>query len=266
MIKSYYKFTREPFNRDIAIDGLYMHSGFQTAYERLEHTAKRKLFAVLTGDSGIGKTTVIRRLSERMDANRYVVLYLSDSALTPRNFYFETLHQLSIAPKFYRGDAKRQLQKALALLEAEQKTPVIIVDEGHLLDRSMLEEIRFLLNLKMDSYSPLSLILVGQSELKDILRLQINSAIAQRIDFKFHMNSFGLAETTEYIRQHLKTAGNIAEIFTQSAIKTIQEYSGGVARRINKLCSLVLHAGVSQNQQLIDDHLVRDVIAIECEW
>jgi len=266
VIKSYYAFKEEPFSRDIAVDDLYMHPGFQTAYERLKHAAKRKLFAVLTGDSGIGKTTVIRRLSESMDINRYAILYLSDSALTPRNFYFETLHQLGITPKFYRGDAKRQLQKALMLLESEEKIPVIIVDEGHLLGRSMLEEIRFLLNQKMDSYSPLCLILVGQSELKDILRMQVNSAIAQRVDFKFHINPFSLVETTEYIKQHLKTAGAFAEIFTQNAIKTIHEHSGGIARKINKLCSLVLYAGASQNQQLIDDHLVRDVIEIEFEW
>ena len=67
--------------------------------------------------------------------------------LTPRNFYWEALHQLGCTPRFYRGDAKRQLHKALVeITESERKNPVVIVDEAHLLSREMLEEIRFLLN------------------------------------------------------------------------------------------------------------------------
>ena len=89
---------------------------------------------------------------------------------------------------FYRGDAKRQLQKALAELKTMRRnTPVIIVDEAHLLSREMLEEIRFLLNLRMDSYNALSLILTGQTELRETLKLQVNEAISQRVDIRFHL-------------------------------------------------------------------------------
>jgi type II secretory pathway predicted ATPase ExeA len=69
----------------------------------------------------------------------------------------------------YRSDAKRQLTREISnLIEIQKRIPVIITDEAHLLSREMLEKIRFLLNFKMDSYNPMSLILVGQSELKDV--------------------------------------------------------------------------------------------------
>jgi type II secretory pathway predicted ATPase ExeA len=84
--------------------------------------------------------------------------------------------------KFYRGDAKRQLHREIELMRGiHQIKPCVIVDEAHLLDREMLEEVRFLLNVKMDSESPMALILVGQSELWDRLRMQTYTAIRQRM-------------------------------------------------------------------------------------
>lgn len=115
-------------------------------------------------------------------------MYISDSALTPRNFYWEILNQLGCECKFYRSDAKRQLNKEIMnLIDIHKKIPVIITDEAHLLTREMLEEIRFLLNYRMDSYNPMSLILVGQSELRDTLKKQIYEAIYQRIDLRYHL-------------------------------------------------------------------------------
>lgn len=194
------------------------------------------------------------------------MLYISDSALTPRNFYWEALHELGYQPKFYRGDAKRQLQKALAeLADNEKKTPVVIVDEAHLLSREMLEEIRFLLNLRMDSYSALSLILVGQSELRETLKLQVNKAIAQRVDLRFHLEPLSREETGAYITRHLAAVKAPGEIFTQAAAGVLHEYCEGIPRKVNKVAVACLMAATAHNQKLIDDRLVREVIEIEFE-
>jgi type II secretory pathway predicted ATPase ExeA len=78
------------------------------------------------------------------------------------------LEQLGSEAKFYRGDAKGQFHREIELMKGIRGLqPVVVVDEAHLLDREMLEEVRFLLNFRMDSQSPMALILVGQSELWD---------------------------------------------------------------------------------------------------
>src|SRR5690554_3368716 len=162
---------------------------------RLEHAAKRQLFAVVTGDSGTGKTTTIRRLKNNLDTSSFMVMYLADSKLTPRHFYKGLLEQLGCGSKFYRGDAKRQLHREIELMRGiHHLLPVVIVDESHLLDREMLEEVRFLLNFKMDAESPMALILVGQSELWDKLQLQTYAAIKQRIDLQCKLPHYDRAQ------------------------------------------------------------------------
>jgi len=102
------------------------------------------IFAVLTGDCGTGKTTVIRKLRDSLDDSKFLVLYLADSKLTPRCFYKGLLEQLGCESKFYHGDAKRQLHHEIELMKGIHGIrPVVIVDEAHLLDREMLEEVRF---------------------------------------------------------------------------------------------------------------------------
>jgi len=266
MVEAFFNLTRSPFSRDIPVDALLETASLKEMHQRLQYVAKARSFGVFTGDAGTGKSTALRKFSQTLDANRYRVLYVSDSALTPRNFYWEVLHQLGCTPAFYRGDAKRQLHKALEqVVENEHKSPVVIVDEAHLLSREMLEEIRFLLNHKMDSYSSLALILTGQTELREMLRLQVNDAIAQRVDMRHHLNPLAKDETRQYVQRHMEAAGASQNIFTEAALGVMHDYCGGVPRRLNKMAILCLMTACSRNYTLVDDHLVRVVIETEFE-
>jgi type II secretory pathway predicted ATPase ExeA len=177
----------------------------------------------------------------------------------------ETLHQLGYKARFYRGDAKRQLTKALYEIADSGQVPVIAVDEAHLLSYEMLEEIRFLLNMEMDSKSSCSLILVGQSELRSKLKLQIHQAIDGRVDMRFHLEAMSWEETAIYVRRHLERVKCSREIFTEPALKVIHDYAGGTARKVNKVAQASLMAAASQEKQLIDDYLVKEVIMSELE-
>ncbi|MGG3675164.1 AAA family ATPase [Heyndrickxia faecalis] len=261
MFESFYNMTHTPFSRDIPTEKLYDSPMMQEILGRLKYTAERQLFAVLTGDSGTGKTTTIRKFVDRLDDGKYKVLYLSDSKLTPRHFYKGLLEQLGCEAKFYRGDAKRQLHREIELMRGIHGVqPVVIVDEAHLLAREMLEEVRFLLNFKMDAQSPMSLILVGQSELWDRLHLQSFAAIRQRIDIQFKLGYYDRAQATEYITMHLQYSGVTEQIFTDVALDEIHRFSGGTARLINKICTHCLLYGAQNRHRIIDDHMVKRVI------
>ena len=263
--EGYFGFSGTPFGRDIPVTELLKTKHWNELGERLKHVAKNREFGVFTGEPGTGKTTMLRRMAAELDKNRFRVLYVYDSDLTPRNFYVETLHQLGYTPKFSRGDTKRQLMKALEEIAQGSQIPVIVVDEAHLLSHEMLEEIRFLLNLEMDSKNSCSLILVGQTELRSKLKLQIHQAIDGRVSMRFHLEAMEHEETVIYVKRHLERVKCPHEIFTESALKAIHEYSGGTARKVNKVAQASLMAAASQGKQLVDDYLVKEVIVSELE-
>ncbi|MEH7502553.1 ATP-binding protein [Neobacillus drentensis] len=177
-----------------------MTKKFKELQARLTFMIQQRSFGLITGEVGAGKSTAIRSLKDRLETNQHVFLYLSDSALKPRDFYREMLLQVGIEPKFLASDLKRQFKTALLdIYENKKKTPVVVIDEAHLLSPSMLQEIRFLTNFQIDSLSPLALILVGQPELRDKLRLRSLEAISQRINTRFHLEGLTYDEMSEYI-------------------------------------------------------------------
>jgi len=264
MFEDFYGFTQTPFSRTIPTDKLYRGNDSDELIERLKYAAKRQLFAVMTGDSGTGKTTTLRRFHDELQNAQYQVMYLSDSKMTPRTFYKSILEQLGFEASHYRGEAKRQLHKEIEVMKGVHGLlPVVIVDEAHLLDREMLEEIRFLLNFKMDSQSPMALILAGQTELWERLKLQSYAAIRQRIDVQCGVGHMDQPQTSEYIRTHLSFAGCEKDIFTDTAIEDIFQFSGGISRLVNKACTSSLLYGAQNRKSIIDDRMTK--LVIECE-
>lgn len=264
MFEAFYECARAPFSRDIPTTELYPVAAQEEILSRLKYTAERQLFAVLTGDCGSGKTTMLRKLKGDLDETRYSLLYLADSKLTPRHFYNGLLAQMGQEGAFYRGDARRKLHNEIELARAVRKLGlVVVVDEAHLLDREMLEEVRFLLNFKMDAESPLALILAGQSELGERLEMKQYTAIRQRVDIRCRLSSLDRAETGGFIERQLQYADVGKDIFTDAAINEIFSFSAGTPRLINKLCAACLMYGATSKRRLVDDHMVR--LVVECE-
>ena len=266
-LEDFFQLSKLPFGRDIPVADLWFNADRREMESRMEHIARNKGFGIFTGDAGTGKSTIARHFAASIDKNKYQVIYLTDSAMTPRNFYWASLRALGQLPRFHRIDARQQLQKVLDdIVSGEGKTPVFMIDEAHLLSHEMLEEVRFLLNVGMDSTSDLALLLIGQSELREKLQLHINSAILQRVDLRYHLKALTLDECITYIKAHLAAVQAKRDIFTDNAMSLIHDYSGGIPRRINKLALLSLMAATDKQIALIDDHLVHLVIEMEFEF
>lgn len=130
MYEEFFELMHTPFTRDIPADRLYSSRQIEDAMGRLTYVADRQLFAVVTADPGCGKSTLIRMFESRLPKDKYMLLYLSDSKLTPRWLYAGLLDRMGLEARFYRGDSKR------------------------LLGKETLEEFRFLLNYRFDSSQP----------------------------------------------------------------------------------------------------------------
>jgi type II secretory pathway predicted ATPase ExeA len=264
MFEEFYSLTNTPFTRDIPVKSLFVSNVVEEVTSRLEFAADRQQFVVVVGECGSGKSTIIRMFQAALNPDKYKVLYVSDSQMTPRNFYKILLEHFGVTACYYRSDAKRQLHKEIELLKsAHNIKPVVVTDESHLFKREMLEEIRFTLNFQYDSVSPMALILVGQLELLDTLKKQPYQAIRQRVDIKCEIPNYDRSQVSQYINCHMSYAGAISDIFSDGAVDAIYSYSAGSARMINKVCTACLNYGGQSKKKIIDDHMVKQIIEQE---
>lgn len=252
MNSTYFSFTREPFLRELSPAEVFVSKGHQELLARLRHAIETGSLAVITGQVGSGKSTAIRSLMHSLEASRYRYIYLANSELRPAEFYKNILYQVNVQPG--RGLFENKRLVAQAMLELHQKgvKPLVVIDEAQELSVPMLSELRFALNYQTDSFSPLMVVLAGQSQLVEKLRLQVLECIRQRISVYYRLPCLGEDEISNYILHHLKIAGLDKQIFTDAAIKLIYQFSKGIPRRINNICRYAIVAAVMADSPTID--------------
>jgi general secretion pathway protein A len=260
MNSPYFSFTREPFSRELAPNQVFSSKGHQELLARLRHAIETGFLAVITGQVGSGKSTAIRSLMHSLDASRYRYIYIASSELTPAEFYRNLLYQINVRPSRNLAENKRLASQNILELYQKGIKPLIIIDESQELAVPMLSELRFVLNYQADSFSPLTVILSGQPQLTETLRLQVLECIRQRITVHYHLPCLEEEEISAYILHHLKIAGGDKQIFTEEAIKLIYQFSKGIARRINNICRYAIVAAVVADKPVIDEEAVHKAL------
>lgn len=262
--KEYFKMSHEPFTGGIDADFLYKSAGTAAMLNKLRLAAQSNSFAVLTGEPGTGKSTLLRMFARSLSPEEYLVLYVSMSNATPRWIYSVPLEIMGIKSHIYVNDARHQFHREIDIQrETYNKKVVMILDEAHLFAASyrrydLLEEIRFLLNGKQyDSGSPLALIMAGQTELWDLLRKEKCKAIIQRIMYVCNTEPLGKDEIGPYMAAHLRWSGCPEQLFSSEAVEAVAELSEGCPRIINKLCAHALNYASLNNEKVVTGDLVR---------
>ncbi|CAA7600870.1 P-loop containing nucleoside triphosphate hydrolase [Acididesulfobacillus acetoxydans] len=257
MNNAYFSFTREPFSRELAPSEVFISKGHRELLARLRHAIETGSLAVITGHVGSGKSTTIRSVMHSLEASRYRYLYLASSGLTPAEFYKGLLYQVDVQPGRAFSHNKRLVAHAMMDLYQKGIKPIVVVDEAQELTVPMLSELRFVLNYRTDSFSPLMIILAGQPQLAETLRLQVLECIRQRISVRYRLPCLEEEEIPAYILHHLKIAGVDKQIFADEAIALIYQFSKGIPRRINNLCRYALLAAVAADNSIVDATAVK---------
>ena len=138
------------------------------------------------------------------------------------------------------------------------KKTVVMIDEAHIItDKSVWEGLRLLLNFQTEDKFLLTLLILGQPELKD--SVDSNKQLSQRIAIRCHLTSMGFEDTQKYIQHRLEIAGAKKPIFSGEAVHSIFEKSGGIPRRINHICDLALLTGFGRKVDKIDGVIISEV-------
>jgi type II secretory pathway predicted ATPase ExeA len=234
-----------------------MSRGHQELSARLRHAIDTGSLAVITGQVGCGKSTAIRSFVNTLDASRYRYIYLANSSLSPAEFYKSLLLQVGVRPGRGISENKRLVTDAMMDMCQKGTRPLVTIDEGQEIPVPMLSELRFVLNYRTDSFSPLMVILSGQPRLAETLRLQMLECIRQRISVHYRLPSLTEDEIPGYILHHLKIAGCDRQIFTDEAINLIYQCSKGVPRRVNNICRYALVAAAQSDSGAVDAEAVQ---------
>ena len=262
MINEFYGFSAMPFARGLTTSKLFVSSGQEELKARLTYVVGERGIGLITGEIGSGKSTAVRAFVEGLDPTRYTVIYTANPLIGVSGFYREVLEALAEPVPRYRQQMVLALRRCFDVLTNEwKKTPVIIVDEAHLADQRMLEETRLLLNVRMDSQAAAALVLVGHSELRRTLRLSINEAFWQRTSIRYHLKPLDLTETGAYIRHQLTVNGyRGTALFSDGFVAKAYDYTKGIPRQINLVCTHALMAGCADKKQVLDETVLRQVI------
>lgn len=261
MYLEYWGLKRFPFENVPDPDFMYYSPEHEEALARLLYVAKGNRGVVLiTGEIGSGKTTLSRVLIQQLSDIKFDVGLMINPTLKPLDFLREVLHNVGLDPG--RNSPKSHLLKLLneKMLEnlRNDRITLLIFDEAHLISKAIFEEIRLLLNFQLNDRFMLTIILLGQPELRGIIK-EIKQ-LDQRIAIRYHLNPLNLDETLKYIDIRLKKAGSANNIINRQALDEVYAYSKGIPRLINNICDMSLMVGFISKAKVVDSGIVREAV------
>lgn len=261
MYEQFYRLRERPFALAPDATFLYLGRHHRHALTMLEYAVMHGVgFALVTGEIGSGKTTLVRRLVQSVDSHVAVSLITNThrafGSLLPWVAHAAGLRLgNSSAPEMYDAYVQH-----LATEYVAGRRVVLIVDEAQNLGPKTLEELRVLSNINSDGHTLLQTILVGQPELRATLQRADMRQFAQRIAIDYHLGNFNAQETQAYVRHRLSVAGGTPELISAEAVAVVHTSTGGVPRLINILCDMALVYGFAEQQPRVDAALMSQVV------
>jgi general secretion pathway protein A len=259
MYEAFYNLNEPPFGSTPDPRFLYRSQGHREALAYLAYGLfGKKGFLALTGEVGIGKTTVVRAFVHTFQPCLEVAFVLNTNLNFDEMLYL-ILHDFGIdVEETSKVKMLSTLNAFLIERFAGHQNPVLIIDEAQNLAADVLEELRLLSNLETDRQKLIQILLVGQPELAEMLTRRDLRQLRQRIPGVLRMKNLQLREIDGYIRFRLQTAGMSNEelVFTPDACGAVYDYSDGIPRLINTLCDRVLMRGYLQKSTTIGRELV----------
>lgn len=268
---SYYKvlgLEREPFSTSPDPEFFYHSNSHETALKRLEIAIRlRRGLSLILGDVGTGKTTLSRTLLQAFkDQDDFVFHMILDPGYKSEfQFLLSLVRMFGISPVFKSTlDFKESLERYLFQKGVEEnKTIVLVIDEGQKITTENLEVLRLLLNYETNEYKLLQLIIMAQVDL--LPRIKRIRNFMDRIALKYTINPLDENETKELISFRLKQAGTNQHnsLFTDEAVQLVYRHTQGYPRRIAMLCHDALEITVMRERMMVDAEIINNLISQE---
>ena len=266
MYEEHWGLREMPFENTPDPRFLYYSPQHEEGLSRLLYVVQqRKGAGMLTGVFGCGKTVLGRVLFNALNKNIYQVAFVNNPHLKSVELLRAIARQLG-AENLPERITEMSTDHFLELIgnilvnnTKDGKETLVIIDEAHVIDdMEVFEELRLILNFQFENKFLLTLLLMGQPELRE--RIRKNKQLVQRIAMGYHLEPLSREETGGYIAHRLEVAGGRRSIFSEQALKPVYENSGGIPRRINQICDMCLLTGFNYRAEIIDEKIVTEAV------
>lgn len=259
MFEHFYGLKTKPFSKTPDPRFLFLSRNHEEALARLQYAVEEKELVLLTGDVGCGKTTLTRALMDMLGP-QYNVINIINPMLTPAQFLKTIALRMEIdTPSSQKAEMLDAIHTRVYRDFESGAHYVIIIDEAQLIpSKDTFEEIRLLTNFQLDHSNLISLLLVGQTDLRKRLNHKTFLPLKQRIGLFYHLGPIGEDEIRDYVTYRLRMSGREDMFFSDRALALLYRYSGGVPRLINSLATSALLDGYSRGVVVIDDMLIEE--------
>jgi general secretion pathway protein A len=262
MYKSFFGLKDNPFNVNPDPRFLYLTKEIEEALTGLMYGIQtRKGFITLTGEVGTGKTTLVNRLLNWLHQRKTRTAFLFNSRLDTSQLFDFVLAEFEIScDSSSKSQQLMKLNQWLLDRHAAGETAVLIIDEAQNLSYSVLEEVRLLTNLETPTEKLLQIVLSGQPELEEKLKLPELRQLRQRIMLRCRTSPMTDEQTSAYISERLRIAGATGTpIFGPKALEAVHLYSLGIPRVINLICEHALINAYAEQQRPIEPKIIEDI-------
>jgi len=267
MYLNYWGFKEKPFENTPDPKFLYKTANHEEALMRMVYCIEEKKgAAMLTGEYGCGKTLLTRALLRELfkEEDIYKVALIVNPSFASNDFLREIIFQFeNIFLNGTKLELIHRLNEILYKNMKENKKSIVIVDEAQAIEnRSMFEELRLLLNFQMNDKFLLTLLLVGQPELRE--EIDRIPQLKQRLAINYHLTGLNQEDSGKYIDYRCTVAGRNESAFNRNATTMIADKASGIPRKINTICELCLLQGMFEHKSIINEEIVGKVSEEVC--
>jgi type II secretory pathway predicted ATPase ExeA len=262
-IFSRYGVNSDPFSKEVDPDDFFVTDDLTLGATRLKASLEGKAGAVITAESGTGKTALWRAVENQLPAGQYRIHYLANSTVNHRDFYRQLSMTLGLEARATAAALFAQVNHHIAQAATEHRMRTILVlDEAHLFPHSVLSHLHILLNFQRDSRPWLTLVLIGLPDLRAILARDGLRCLSTRLPTRIAIKALDPTGVREYVTHRLAKAGARSQIFAEDAILLLAEATGGVMRKIDSVAWQSLVEGMSTKGTVVDHSAVAKAIEI----
>jgi general secretion pathway protein A len=265
MYEEFFHLSKPPFSMTPDPEFLFLAPTHREALAGLMFTVLgRRGTAVLTGEVGTGKTTLLRKLIQSVPEGKVQFCSVFSTNVPPAEFFELILIGFGL-PVAGIGKAQRLLEfwEFLMACDEEGRTPVLLVDEAHKLSAELLEEVRLLMNFETAERKLLQVVLAGQNELRDLMRREDLRQLRQRVSVRLDIVPLRPPEVEQYMRHRWHQGGGNGNFpFNPEAVDLVAAWSRGIPRVMNAICDIALLRAYTSENASIGAETVREALGV----